>query len=157
DHFLQGAQLMLGVEIRKVQRRVVWLHFLDDSAVLRSHHIASGKMHQGGVIRFAQKFNQMRTGATLLARASRRSGLKSVNPELLTTRSRLLTSCTRVCEAIPSPGWLTSPSMTSTRSETNSANRPPSCSWRGSNTGDSSKIFSKRRCAVVVRWRRISK
>ena len=58
--FLQRLPLALGVEIRNAERRVVRLHFLDDAAVLRAHHVARRKMQQRGVIRFAQKFDQVK-------------------------------------------------------------------------------------------------
>ena len=59
---------------------------------------------------------------TFIASASRRSGLKSVSPELLTITSSERAKRCRTSGAGPGPAWLTSPSTTSIVSRRNSAN-----------------------------------
>ena len=75
---------------------------------------------------------------TFIASASRRSGLKSVRPELFTIRCTERLILCAASGASPSSGFVTSPSSTSTRARRNSANFSPWCSARGPKTGDSS-------------------
>src|SRR5208337_660197 len=95
--------------------------------------------------------------STFTARASRRSGLKSVNPELLMMRSSWLRNRAEVSRSSPNPGCETSPSTTSTFSASSAPSRLPYFSNNGSKTGDASIIFSKRVCAGFDFCRRINK
>ena len=88
--------------------------------------------------------------------ASRKSGLKSVSPALFTIRSSDFCSRAWVGSSSPKPGTLTSPSRTSTFSFRNAPSFRPWRSCSLSKAGDSSTIFSNRRCAEVVRLRRIN-
>ena len=82
--------------------------------------------------------------------------MKSVRPALFTIRSSDLSSRACVASSRPRPGRLTSPSATSTFSLRKAPSFRPCCLSSVSNAGDSSTIFSNRRCAEVVRLRRMS-
>ena len=73
----------------------------------------------------AQTPQRCTAASTLVDSASRRSGLKSVSPELLMIRSRFFRKRSETSGASPSSGCETSPSTTSTRSRRNRANPAP--------------------------------
>ena len=51
DHFAQRSNFLFGVESRGSRRRIVIVvQFFHHAAVAHSHNVASGKMHQAGVI-----------------------------------------------------------------------------------------------------------
>ena len=79
------------------------MSLLADPPIPLAGHIASRKMQQPGVIRPRTNSRMLTAASVLVASASRRSGLKSVRPELLMIRSRFFCSRRAVSASSPSP------------------------------------------------------
>ena len=88
------------------RRSVIGAQLLAHPSVARPGHVTGGKMQQAGVVATCGQIRECCTAAsTFVASASRKSGLKSVSPELLMTRSSRLCKRWQTSGARPSPGW----------------------------------------------------